>query len=211
MQYIGVSGYARSGKNLFADIVKDILEKEYNKKVVIKALADKLKSNLNEFIKDVDFFTSDNKLKSKIRPMMIAYGNLMRDLSETTYWTGYLDKEIDKVKDQYDFVVIPDIRYNTCDKDECKWIQNKHKGKVIHIERFSYDNLPNILKKKGVSKTGTTKFYQEAPNDIELLNDPLVRRACDINVEWEYIDNADVNTEKLREVVRNTLKQLEII
>ena len=40
MQYIGISGYARSGKNLFADIVKDILEKEYNKRVVIKALAD---------------------------------------------------------------------------------------------------------------------------------------------------------------------------
>jgi len=211
MKYIGVSGYARSGKNLFAEILKDILENEYNKKVIIKSLADKLKQDLQGFIPRLNFYTNNTQEKNLIRPLMIAYGNLMRNISETTHWTSYLDEELNKIKDKYDFVIIPDIRYNTSDKDECKWIQDKHNGKVIHIERFSYDNLPNILKKKGVSKTGTTKYYQEAPNDVELLNDPLVRRSCDINVEWEYIDNADVNTEKLREVVRNTLKQLEIV
>ena len=211
MQYIGISGYARSGKNLFAEIVKDILETEYKKTVIIKSLADKLKQDLQGFIPQLNFNTNDSKEKNLIRPLMIAYGNLMRNISETTHWTSYLDEELEKIKHKYDFVIIPDIRYNTCDKDECKWVQNKHNGKVIHIERFSYDNLPNILKKKGVSKTGTTKYYQDAPNDVELLNDPLVRRSCYINFEWEYVEKANIHTTKLREVVRNTLKQLEII
>jgi hypothetical protein len=51
-RYIGISGVARSGKNLFCDISKKILTEEYGYKCSSYALAFNLKDDCQKFIKD---------------------------------------------------------------------------------------------------------------------------------------------------------------
>ena len=52
MKVIGVSGIARSGKDLFTTVAQDILEKEYKLKTGRRALAYELRSDLKDTYRD---------------------------------------------------------------------------------------------------------------------------------------------------------------
>ena len=62
MKIIGISGLARSGKDLFANVAKQIIETEKNLKVEKFALAYELKNDLKDLIYEktgMDVFTED--------------------------------------------------------------------------------------------------------------------------------------------------------
>ena len=54
IKILGISGVARSGKNLFADIAGNVLKEKYNKTCKSFALAYYLKKDCEEFIKEND-------------------------------------------------------------------------------------------------------------------------------------------------------------
>lgn len=210
---IGISGYARSGKDLFTTVAQNIL-KENKLKSERYALAYELKSDLKDLISKktgIDVFTENTEEKSIIRPLLVAYGDVMRKISNGTYWTQKLESRIAKSK--ADVIFITDIRYDMYPEDECTWIKYKQSGKLIHLTKFKMAPSPS---KRRISTSKPVKIYDGAPNDHELLNNPKVKAKSDVALEWEdYSDKLDGTKLEdhpyIREKVTEVLKKIELI
>ncbi len=213
MTIIGISGYARSGKDLFTTVAQTVL-KEHELKSEKFALAYELKNDLKFLIKDkvgLDVFTDDTKEKSIIRPLLVSYGDVMRKISEGKYWTNKVGQRIEKSKS--DVVFITDIRYDVYPEDECTWLRHKMAGKLIHITKFKQGTVPQG---KRFSKNKIAKIYDGAPNDHELLNNPKVKAKADYAFEWEdYSEQLNGSSLEdhpyIREKVITALKSINVI
>ena len=213
MKIIGISGFARSGKDLFTTVAQSVL-KEHGLKTERYALAYELKNDLKDLIKTkvgIDVFTENTEEKNIIRPLLVAYGDVMRKTSEGKYWTQKVEERIGKSK--ADVVFITDIRYDFYPEDECTWLQRKMSGKLIHLTKYKLSTMPSGRR---FSKNKITKIYDSAPNEHESLNNPKVLKRADIAVEWQdYSDTMDVKEiDKhpiINDIVLNTLKKLNVV
>ena len=197
MKVIGVSGIARSGKDLFTTVAQDILEKEYKLKTERHALAYELKSDLKDLIHKktgIDVFTEDTAEKTIIRPLLVAYGDVMRKTSVGKYWTQKVEKHIAKSK--VDVFFITDIRYDHYPEDECTWLQRKMAGRLVHVTRFQWSSAPS---KRRVTTSKPVKVYEAAPNEHELFNNPKVMKRADYAFEWEDMSEKCKTKEELLE------------
>ena len=119
---IGLCGYARSGKDsITSRLVKDygferiafadILKEEMNShmKTLVHEDLQRRKDIDFSFIKieDIDFKTEDAKLKPILRPYIIWYGEVLRDLNGPYYWINRAFEVSAKGKDK---IVISDVR-----------------------------------------------------------------------------------------------------
>lgn len=215
MKVIGVSGIARSGKDLFTTVAQDILEKEYKLKTERRALAYELKSELKDLIRDktgIDVFTEDTAQKNIIRPLLVAYGDVMRKTSEGKYWTSKVEKHVAKSK--ADVLFVTDIRYDHYPEDECTWLQRKMAGKLVHVTRYQLTQAPS---KRRISTAKPVKVYEAAPNEHELFNDPKVKKRADYAFEWEDMSQQCKTREELlantyiRQQVMDALVAMKII
>lgn len=210
---IGISGLARSGKDLFTSVAQTIL-KENKIKSDRYALAYELKSDLKDLIKSktgIDVFTENTQEKNIIRPLLVAYGDVMRKISEGKYWTQKIEHRIAKSK--ADVIFITDIRYDIYPEDECTWLKYKQAGKLIHLTKYKFAPAPS---KRRISTAKPVKIYDGAPNDHEMLNNPKVKSRADYAFEWEDY-SAELGDYKLeehpyiREKVTSALKSIGII
>lgn len=219
MKIIGISGLARSGKDLFATVAADIL-KERGLRVARHALATELKSDLKDLIFDkalISAFTENTKEKNIIRPLLVAYGDMMRKLTHGKYWTQKVEDRINylaSVSNEIDFDIITDIRYDSYPEDECYWVQNKMMGKLIHITRFKLGPAPS---KRHVTTATPVKIYDAAPNDHEQFNNPKVKARADYAFEWVDVSDECPTAELLRnspyiiDHVKTALKSIGVI
>jgi hypothetical protein len=213
MKIIGISGFARSGKDLFTTVAQRTLE-ERGLKTERYALAYELKSDLKDLIKTkvgIDVFTENTEEKIIIRPLLVAYGDVMRKTSGGKYWTQKVEQRIGKSK--ADVVFITDIRYDFYPEDECTWLQRKMSGKLIHLTKYKLSTMPSGRR---FSKNKITKIYDSAPNEHESLNNPKVMKRADIAVEWQdYSDTMDVKEidkhPVINETVLDTLKKINVV
>ena len=212
MKLIGISGLARSGKDLFTTVAIDVL-KEHGIKSEKYALAYELKSDLKDLIHKktgIDVFTENTEEKNIIRPLLVAYGDVMRKISGGKYWTQKIEQSIGKSK--ADVVFITDIRYDHYPEDECTWLKFKQSGKLIHVTKYQFGPLPQG---KRFSKNKITKIYQSAPNEHELVNDPKVKKRADIAIEWEDVslkNEGDITkNSQIRKIVTDTLTQIGVL
>ena len=114
----GLAGYAGCGKDTFYQVSKSILAKN-NIIAERLALADPLKENMRDFILDkckIDILTCSRTEKDVIRPLLVAYGKVMRKLSNGRYWVELTDKLVKKSK--ADVIFITDLRYDVYKNDE---------------------------------------------------------------------------------------------
>ena len=213
MKIIGVSGFARSGKDLFARVAQNVLEKQ-GSKIEKYALAYELKNDLKDLIHNkvgIDVFTENTEEKNIIRPLLVAYGDVMRKVSMGKYWTNKIEQKIKQ--SNADVIFITDIRYDVYAEDECTWLQNKQGGKLVHITKFKQEPMPSGRR---FSKNKIVKIYNSAANDHEMLNDPKVKSKADCAFEWEdysdklngcLLDSHPYITEKVIE----SLKTINVI
>jgi hypothetical protein len=179
---IGIGGVARVGKNLFADIVANILKEKYNKSCKSFALAYYLKKDCEEFIKqklNMNVWSELTQEKDVFRPMLVWYGGVKRKQTQGRYWIEMLQKDIET--SEADINIITDIRYSVYDKDEVYWIKNEMNGTLIHLSKYSFLGV----KTNRFQQPQQKKVYVEAANDQEMINDPIVKRNSDIQIEWE--------------------------
>ena len=207
MKLIGVSGLARSGKDLFTTVAQDVL-KEHGLKTERYALAYELKNDLKDLIykkTGIDVFTENTEEKNIIRPLLVAYGDVMRKISGGKYWTQKIEQRIGKSK--ADVVFITDIRYDFYPEDECTWLQYKQCGKLIHVTRYKYDTLSKRKK----------KVYDCPPNEHEATNNPKVKDRADYSFEWDDYSSKYPTKEQILECpyiidnVRTALKEIGIL
>jgi hypothetical protein len=120
---LGLVGYAKSGKDTIA--AKFIKDFGFHR----VAFADNVKKEMNQHMKnliyedinfltapveptylklaDIDFTTEDLDLKSRLRPYIIWYAELMRKLNGAYYW---INKAFENDADGFDKIVITDVR-----------------------------------------------------------------------------------------------------
>jgi len=202
--YIGVSGFARSGKNLFCDIAEKILKEKFNLSSKTYALAYLLKKDCEPFIQEklgLSAFSEKTEDKNLFREMLVWYGGVKRKPTEGRYWTGLLHEELKK--DTNDVNFISDIRYVEYSGDEIFWLKKELGGKLVHISKYTY-GFPTDGRHYRVNDL-SKKIYTEAPNQHEAINDPKIRFLADYKVEWEQVTTNGNKQDLVNNVVLNTI------
>ena len=210
--YIGVSGFARSGKNLFCDIAQKVLKEKYDLTSKTYALAYFLKKDCEPFIQEklgMSAFSEKTEDKNTFREMLVWYGGVKRKQTEGKYWTGLLHEELKK--DTNDVNFISDIRYVEYVDDEVFWLKKQLNGKLVHVSKYTY-GFPSDGRHYRINDK-SKKIYTEAPNQHEALNDPKIRILADYKVEWEQIvigNNQEelINNSNLNSIVEECLKTI---
>lgn len=202
--YIGVSGFARSGKNLFCDIAEKVLKEKFNLSSKTYALAYLLKKDCEPFIQEklgLSAFSEKTEDKNLFREMLVWYGGVKRKQTEGRYWTGLLHEELKK--DTNDVNFISDIRYVEYSGDEIFWLKKELGGKLVHISKYTY-GFPTDGRHYRINDL-SKKIYTEAPNQHEAINDPKIRFLADYKVEWEQITTNGNKQDLVNNVVLNTI------
>ena len=177
MKIIGISGYARAGKDTFAAYAAKILE-ELGIESKRFAFADCLKKNINSFLLEylsISAFTQDDSAKLIIRPLLVAYGEAARKINKD-YWIEQIKNEL-LGSDKTLVKIVTDVRY----ENECKFIQSLG-GKIISVSQ------PN----------------SSPANDEEKINQPKVNAIADHILIWPKFGQN--NMDNANEYVKNSLK-----
>jgi hypothetical protein len=181
---IGISGYARSGKDTFGLSLQRIL-KTYKINSELIAFANVLKEDLNDFLLEkfnISAFTKNDSEKFLIRPMLVAYGESKRNQSPN-YW---IDQIEEKTKNK--LIIITDVRY----ENEAKWIIDNG-GFLIHLNRQREDGS-----------------YIEAPNPQEAENNPKVANLASLKIVWQTIEtNGSVDESTIDQIVESFICSCE--
>ena len=169
---IGVSGFARSGKNTLAEIIKDFFaSKSIDAKIF--SFAFQLRQDLNSFCKEkfnISAFSEATEEKSKIRPILISYGEVQRKLSKGCYWWQKLKPEVNNfLRNGGSVAIISDLRFKEYEFDELEYIRSYPNSSVFCVTRINElgetvppahqseaENFPKICKKTDVNLTWTT-------------------------------------------------------
>ena len=172
---IGISGYARSGKDTLASILKSSFT-ENKIKAKIFSFAFALKNDIDSFCLSkigISAFTEDTDQKSKIRPMLISYGQVQRGTSSGTYWLKKLKPEIDQFfENGGDVAVVSDLRFKEFEFDETDFIKSYKNNAIVTISRIMENGMLNV-----------------AAHESELENLPRISKIADFELTWNTNNN----------------------
>lgn len=129
---IGITGYARSGKDTFFNRSKIFLEKEGMKANRI-AFADALKLELDPLLKEkmgISAFTEDDYEKELIRPLLVTYGTELRRKVNPNCWIEGIQPSVIEALQDDEWVFVTDVRF----ENEAQWIRMNN-GVLVHISR----------------------------------------------------------------------------
>lgn len=184
---IGISGYARSGKDTLANILKSSFT-ENKIKTKIFSFAFALKNDIDSFCLSkigISAFTEDTDQKSKIRPMLISYGQVQRGASSGTYWLKKLKPEIDQFfENDGDVAVVSDLRFKEFEFDETDFIKSYENNAIVTISRIMENGMLNV-----------------AAHESELENLPRISKIADFELTW----NTNNNKNELKSQSKNCL------
>lgn len=157
---IGLTGLARCGKDTFCGYATEKL-RHHKIESQRLAFADELKGDVDSFLKKklgISAFTEKTSEKEIIRPMLTCWGTEIMRKRDDLHWVKKVEERVNENKKNKIVSIITDVRF----PNEIEYVQ-KLGGKVIHL---------------------TLKGTKPA-NDYEKENDPLLREAADILVEWK--------------------------
>lgn len=129
---IGVSGFARSGKDTFYERCSIAL-KSYGAKSIRLSFADTLKKELDELLikhTGISAFTEVDSEKELIRPLLVTYGTEIRRKINPNCWIESISNEVSAYLDQGYFVFITDVRF----LNEASWVKSSG-GYLFNIKR----------------------------------------------------------------------------
>jgi hypothetical protein len=166
---IGVCGHARSGKDTFCEQAKSILSKK-NIGAARAAFADELKKDLDDLCRHkigISAFTQNSKEKEIIRPLLVTYGTEVIRKMDENWWINRLEKTLGVHQHMNLIPIVTDVRY----PNEMEWIQKKHNGVVVYINR------------KGVGPA----------NSEEKKNNPILKKMADYRIMWPTFGEENLN------------------
>jgi len=166
---IGLSGYARSGKDEFFKITSKLFPEM---KILRLGFADGLKSYLDDFlIEETGFsaFTDNEEEKKIIRPYLVSIANYYRFKTGGKFWIDNWEKERKKISNDYDFLFVPDVRF----VNELVFLKNEKRSTNIDVNLTSngVSNPPANISE--ANQTSSTKSF------------------CDLKFTWEKSDDED--------------------
>lgn len=129
---IGISGFARSGKDTFYQCCKEVLA-DSNDSVVRYSFADALKEELDDLLlkyTGISAFATKDSEKEIIRPLLVTYGTEIRRRLNPNCWIEKINFEVDYNLQNNKYVFITDVRF----LNEAEWIKSKG-GIIINMCR----------------------------------------------------------------------------
>ena len=214
ISFIGLSGLAGSGKDLFFSLSKNLLKK-HGIPCIRLALADELKEQCDESCKQmfgVSAINCSREDKSKIRDFLVFYGSVMRKQTEGRHWINLLNKRIKNVRRNLNLeqvkkavCIITDIRYAEYKKDEVFWIKDELKGNLIHITRYDKDYLFEQGKIKEINS------FVKPPNTSETDQDPKIQKLSNISLLWQHQQGNPKRSSNLREAAESAIEKTGVI
>ena len=203
MLVVGICGVARSGKNLFCDMV---LEKLANRGISGKqfALANALKADCEEFLKErcgLDVWTSVTEDKSLFRDFLVWYGDLKRKQTNGRYWVEKMNTLFKTESAQV--ALVSDVRYDTYSHDELSWVQFEHEGLLVHLRRWLTPDISMIN-----LHSMEDRIYIEAPNEHERINDPKLRKGAHLRIDWPTVEDPWESNET-NKIVKGVVDEIE--
>lgn len=143
---IGLSGYARAGKDSLCIALIEAFKEKYNLEARRFSIAgDCIRKDLDKLISDktdLSVYTTRDKEKTLLRPMFVEYGRLMRNTTKGRYFIEKLTA--DKTFRKNNISIITDIRYIEYPKDEVWWLKDEVKGTLFYIEREGLEPANNF-------------------------------------------------------------------
>lgn len=197
---VGISGVARSGKNLFVTLSKEHLASN-GYRAASFAFATLLKQEIDAELRaryGISAFTQDTKEKDVIRPALVELGQRRRAESKGRYWIDQLIPLVERAWGYYDVVMIEDVRYASHGTDESGWVKSLG-GKVLHIQR--------VLENGEIVGPA---------NREEEVNDPMVRAVADLPLMWptlplENATEGKKSLDNLRTIVHDAWENLRTV
>ena len=192
---IGISGFARAGKDTLASLLsKKFEDNGYPCKVF--SFANALKKDIDQFCIErfgISAFCQDTESKSKIRPMLIAYGTCQRAITNGTYWIERIKPEIDLFLSKNNgVVVIPDLRHKEFDYDEYDFIKSYRHNFIFSVSK--------ILPSGNISP---------AAHENEERNMPFFLKNADYNLVWSNSSNENYLNSKADECFELVLNKIK--
>jgi hypothetical protein len=164
---IGISGYARSGKDTFGESLVKALNLQ-GIKAKTYALATQLKFDIS-FLTEGDFginaFTKDDEEKKIIRPLLVGYGEAWRR-ADPEHWLSIIDSNLEPRT----LPIITDIRY----ENEADYIL-ANQGFLLNLHRTLPDGS-----------------FICAANEEEKLNGPKVKDKCTFELTWGTLSDQKI-------------------
>ena len=206
MFVVGVSGVARSGKNLFCDLIIEELAKQgYSAKQF--ALANALKRDCEQFLEtycELDVHTDNTHNKSLFREFLVWYGDLRRNQTGGRHWIKKMDEQISRYTG--DVALVSDVRYAHYTNDELGWVVYEHEGLLVHLRRYERSSTAVI------DETGNVQMnYVQPPNEHERINDPKLREGAHFQLNWPTVDDPRKSLEIMNMVNDVTTEIIELI
>ena len=164
MRVILISGSARFGKDSAAFIMKELLEKQ-KKKVLIIHYAD----NLKLFAKN--YFGWSGQKDQKGRELLQWLGT---DVVRKNYEDTCVDMIVallKGIKTLYDYVIIPDVRF----PNEIDRMRDNFDCITVRVIRPNFDNGLTEEQRKHPSETALDNY----PMEYELINDGDLEKLLD--------------------------------
>ena len=163
--FVGLSGFAGCGKDLFTDLLSEELE-SHDISLLKVSIAESLKVECRSSLvrlTGIDILNCTREEKDKVRDYLVFYGLVMRDRSGGRHWIDRVSEQIDHSSPDFPHLFcITDVRYDEYEKDEVFWIKNELKGKLVHL----------------------TKEGSPAANSLEEENDPRLQEKADYKIVW---------------------------
>ena len=190
--FIGLSGFAGCGKDLFSDLLGEELKSHdisSSKVSIAESLKVECRSTLVRLM-GIDILNCTREEKDEVRDYLVFYGLIMRDRSGGRHWIDRASEQIDRsstqlgkitVRDPHLFC-ITDVRYDEYEKDEVFWIKNELKGNLVHL----------------------TKEGSPAANAFEEENDPRLQEKADYKIVWP---NCNSNQKEINKHLRPRVLQ----
>ena len=186
MKVIGISGLARSGKDSFYLMSKELLPRlGHSQKIRRLAFADELKNECDEFLSKntgISAFTEINSEKEIIRPFLVTYGTHIRRKLNKRCWIDKVESKLGSKNE--DIVFITDVRY----KNEIDWVHSLG-GHTVHIQRAGI--VP--------------------PNEEEKLNDPILKKNSKHELHWDDFSegNIEIATSQIKRILNKIINNEE--
>lgn len=157
---ICISGKAGSGKDTTAELIRAFLEDD-GYKVLITHYADLVKYVCKNFL------AWDGKKDEFGRRMLQYVGTeFFRDKKSKDYWVNFVADCLDLVKELYDFVIIPDARF----ENEINVLSSRgYKVFYVNIERPDREEM-----RKDLECHSSESGIKEIVPDFNLVNDGSV-------------------------------------
>lgn len=165
---IGVTGFARSGKDTFYKESSKLLSRA---NCFRYAFADALKEESDDFLKKnvgISAFTEDPEDKELIRPFLVTYGTELRRKLNPNCWISKVEEMIEKNHQPSDknFIFITDVRF----ENEAQWVKS----------------IGGIITK--VSREGV-----KAANQDEHVQSALIEKYVDLHIMWPTYKPGDIS------------------